>query len=43
MGNLAFEVAGPSTWNSLPANFWETKTLPAFFQKAVETVGLLNW
>ena len=26
----AFEVAGPRTWNSLPATIRATKTLPAF-------------
>src|SRR6218665_155110 len=30
MGDRAFEVAGPRTWNSLPATIRETKTLPAF-------------
>src|SRR6218665_4181985 len=30
MGDWAFEVAGPRTWNSLPATIRETKTLPAF-------------
>src|SRR6218665_3210661 len=30
MGNRAFEVAGPHTWNSLPATVRETETLPAF-------------
>jgi len=30
MGDQAFEVAGPRTWNSLPATIQETKTLPAF-------------
>ena len=29
-GNRAFKVAGPHTWNSLPATIRETKTLPAF-------------
>ena len=29
MGDRTFEVAGPSTWNSLPATIRETKTLPA--------------
>jgi len=30
MDDRAFQVAGPHTWKSLPANIWETKTLPAF-------------
>src|SRR6218665_148692 len=30
MGDRVFEVAGPRTWNSLPATIRETKTLPAF-------------
>src|SRR6218665_2800565 len=30
MGDRAIEVAGPRTWNSLPATIRETKTLPAF-------------
>ena len=30
MGDRAFEVTGPRTWNSLPATIRETKTLPAF-------------
>jgi len=30
MGDRAFEVAGPRTWNNLPATIRETKTLPAF-------------
>src|SRR6218665_1076029 len=29
MGDRAFHITGPSTWNSLPATIWETKTLPA--------------
>jgi len=37
MGDQAFLVAGPSTWNSLPATIRVTKTLPAF-KKTVETV-----
>jgi len=40
MGDRAFEVAGPRTWNSLPATIQELK--PFFFQKTVETVGLLD-
>jgi len=28
MGDRAFQVAGLRTWNSLPANIRETKTLP---------------
>src|SRR6218665_3060370 len=30
MGDRAFEVAGPRSWNSLPATIRKTKTLPAF-------------
>jgi len=30
MGDRAFEVVGPRTWNSLPATIRETKTLLAF-------------
>jgi len=30
MGDQAVEIAGPSTWNSLPATIRKTKTLPAF-------------
>ena len=30
MGDRAFEVTGPRTWNSLSATIRATKTLPAF-------------
>jgi len=30
MDDRAFQVAGPRTWNSLPATIRETKTLTAF-------------
>src|SRR6218665_3040334 len=30
MGDRAFQVAGPSIWNCLPATIREIKTLPAF-------------
>jgi len=36
MGNRAFEVAGPHTWNSLPATIRATKILPAFKSKQLK-------
>ena len=37
MGDRAFQVSAPRTWNRLPANIRKIKTLPAL-KKSVETV-----